>query len=584
MIIAFKRSNYRLLLTMILVSLLVTAVAIAVIYRNTMQSKKEYLKQLSDNEYAILMSVFSQNANRDQLLVKIAEQQHLHPGLGKTGEFLISVRQGDSVMLIFHSRIHEAVEPLSLPLTASKGEPGRFAAMGNNGYMKGIDYRGVKVLAYGQYIREIEWGIVAKIDYSEIIKPFWEASLLALLSSLLLVLAGIYLFKRFSDPLLESIRESEEKYHMLFELIPSGITIANSRGEIIESNKESEKLLGIPKDQHPMMRIDSDAWKIIRPDHSAMPTSEYASTIALQENRVVKNVKMGIVKDEESITWLSVAAAPFPVKDLGIIVVYSDITRQVEAEKQLKEHERQLEDYIEELNTLNDTKDKFFNIIAHDLKNPFGSLLGASEYLFKEIDRLDTSKAQKLSKILYNSAKNAFNILENLLDWSRSQTGSLNFNPKLINLFDVVDKNVQLAAIQAAEKNVEIQIQLDQGLECTADPNMLNTILRNLLTNALKFSHIGGKVIVAATRTPDEVVVEVQDNGTGIPEEDLDKLFRIDVKYVNTGTNNEKGTGLGLMLCKEFIDYHGGRIWVESQLNKGSKFFFSIPNPGTTLL
>jgi PAS domain S-box-containing protein len=364
---------------------------------------------------------------------------------------------------------------------------------------------------------------------------------------------------------------------MLFELIPSGITIANIKGEIIESNKESEKLLGIPRDQHSAMRIDSDGWKIIRPDHSSMPSSEYASTIALHENRVVTNIEMGIVKEKDEVIWLNVSAAPFPIKNMGIIVVYTDITRRVEAEKNLKEHERQLEDYVDELNTLNDTKDKFFSIIAHDLKNPFGSLLGASEYLYKEIDRHDTRKAQQLSKIIYNSAKNAFNILANLLDWSRSQTGSLDFDPRVINLYEVIDKNVQLAAAQAAAKDIKIQVKVDESLQCTADPNMLNTVVRNLLTNALKFTHQGGKVIVAATRTPDNVVVEVQDTGTGIPEEDLNKLFRIDVKYVNTGTNNETGTGLGLMLCKEFANYHGGNIWVKSHLNEGSTFYFSIP-------
>jgi two-component system, sensor histidine kinase and response regulator len=228
---------------------------------------------------------------------------------------------------------------------------------------------------------------------------------------------------------------------------------------------------------------------------------------------------------------------------------------------------------------LNDTKDKFFSIIAHDLKNPFGSLLGASEYLYKEIDRHDARKAQKLSKIIHNSAKNAFNILANLLDWSRSQTGSLEYEPRFINLYDIVENNVQLVAAQAAEKDIKITVEMDQGLGCTADPNMLNTVLRNLLTNALKFTNKEGKVIISATRIDNEIVVKVQDNGTGIPQEDLKKLFRIDVKYVNSGTNNERGTGLGLLLCKEFINYHGGKIWVESRVNEGSKFYFSIPNP-----
>lgn len=579
MITAYKKSNYRLLLTMILVALLVITVTSAVIFKYTLENRKAYLKQLSDNEYGMLISMYKQSGDRDKVLARIGEQLTLHPGLGESGEFLLSDQQGDSIRLICYKGNYPGDIPLFIPAKSTWGEPARFAATGNSGYMKGIDYRGKKVLAYGEYIQELGWGIVTKIDYSEITEPFWEASLYAVLASLVFVLIGIYFFKHFSDPLLKRIRESEEKYHMLFELIPSGITIADIKGEIIESNKESEKLLGIPRDQHSNMRIDSDEWKIIRPDHTPMPPSEYASTIALKENRVVTNVEMGIVKEGNAITWLIVSAAPFPVSDLGIFVVYTDITRRVEAEKKLREHDSQMEEYALKLKTLNDTKDKFFSIIAHDLKNPFGSLLGASEYLYKEIDSHDARKAQKLSKIIHNSAKNAFNILANLLDWSRSQTGSLEYDPRFINLYDIVENNIQLVAAQAAEKDINISVNMDQGLGCTADPNMLNTVLRNLLTNALKFTNNRGNVIISATRTDKEIVVTVQDNGTGIPQEDLEKLFRIDVKYVNSGTNNERGTGLGLLLCKEFINYHGGKIWVESRVDEGSKFYFSIPNP-----
>jgi PAS domain S-box-containing protein len=578
MITAYKKSHYRLMLTMVLVSLLVTTVAVAVIYHFTLESKKEYLKQLCDDEHAIVMSAYRETGDRNLVLSIIREQQTEHPGLGATGEFLVSSREGDSVRFLSYAGIDKKRSPLSLSVHSSLGEAGRYAASGNTGFIRGTDYRGNQVLAYGVFIPELRWGIVTKVSYSEITGPFWEASLYAVLSSLILVLAGIYFFRRFSDPLFERIRENEEKYHMLFELIPSGITIANIRGEIIESNKESERLLGIPRDRHSGMRIDSDDWKIIRLDHSPMPVSEYASTIALREKRVVTNTEMGIMKKEGAVTWLNVSAAPFPVSDLGIIVVYTDITRRIEAEIKLREHDQQMEKYVHELKILNHTKDKFFSIIAHDLKNPFGSLLGASEYLYKEIDKHDTQKARKLSKILYDSSKNAFDILANLLDWSRSQTGSLEFDPRRIDLYDMVYRNVQLTALQAAEKEIKISMKVEEGLRCNADPNMLDTILRNLLINALKYTHPGGEVVIEAIRNADAILVSVKDNGIGIPEEDLDKLFRIDVKYVNNGTNNERGTGLGLILCSEFIHLHGGKIWVESRLHEGSTFYFTIPD------
>ena len=566
------------LLTMILVSLLVTSVAVVVIYYITLENKKEYLKQLSEDEYRILMSTFRETGDRELVLGILVEQQSSHPGLGKTGEFLVSEREGDSIRLLFYKGAQINGEPLVFPADGPAGEVTGSAASGKNGFIKGLDYRGDKVLAYGAFIRELDWGIVTKVDFKEITGPFLEASLIALIASLVFVLAGIYFFKRFSDPLYERIRESEEKYHMLFELIPSGITIANVRGEILESNLESERLLGVPRDRHARMRIDSKDWKIVRPDHSSMPVSEYASTKALQENRVVSNVEMGIVKGNGQVTWLNVSAAPFPVRDLGLIVVYTDITRRVEAEKQLKEHDRRMEEMVQELNILNDTKDKFFSIIAHDLKNPFGSLLGASEYLYKEIDKHEIDKARKLSKILYDSSRNAYDILSNLLHWSRSQSGSLDFSPARVNLHEMVGKNVNLAAVQAVEKQIDIDVQLQEDFECTADPDMLNTVLRNLLSNALKFTPEGGKVSIHARRKDNAVVVSVKDTGTGIREEDVDKLFRIDVKYSSVGTNNERGTGLGLILCKEFIQHHGGKIWVESRLHEGSTFYFTLPD------
>ena len=578
MITAFKKSNYRLLLTMILVSLLVTTVAILVIYYFTLENKKEYLRQLSVDEYSILMSTYRETGDRQQVLKEIGEQESRHPGLGETGEFLVSEREGDSIRLLYYDEIHIIGGPFVFPVNASTGVAARFATSGKTGFIKGLDYRGNKVLAYGEFIGELGWGIVTKVSFKEITGPFLEGSLYALLSSLVLVLIGIYFFKRFSDPLFERIRESEEKYHMLFELIPSGITIASIRGEILESNQESERLLGIPRDRHTDMRIDSEEWKIIRPDHSPMPVSEFASTIALKENRVVSNVEMGIVKEDGKVTWLDVSAAPFPIRDLGLIVVYTDITRRVEVEVKLKAHDRRMEEMVAELNILNDTKDKFFSIIAHDLRNPFGSLLGASEYLYKEIDKHEIGKARKLSKILYDSSRNAYDILSNLLNWSRSQSGSLDFNPVRVNLYEIVDKNVKLSAVQAAEKDIDIQVKLQDSFEFIADPDMLNTILRNLISNALKFTPTGGKVIIDASRKEEEVVVLVKDTGTGMGEEDLGKLFRIDVKHISVGTNNERGTGLGLILCKEFIQYHGGNIWVESQPQKGSTFYFSIPD------
>ena len=513
MLTSFRKSNIRLLLTMIIVSLLVTTVTIAVIFTYTLKNKKTYLKLLSEHERGIFMTLYRQTSDTDALFSLIIEQQFLHPGLGETGEFIVTELKIDSVWFYHCNRVDPTITLTVLPVNSVRGKPGIYAAKGNTGFVRGLDYQARNVLAYAEFLSEPAWGLVIKIDYAEIIKPFWEASLIAVVSSLVLILIGIYFFRRFSALLYNRILESEEKYHMIFELIPSGITIADPMGKILESNRESERLLGLPRKEHTSRHIDSDEWRIIRPDHSPMPATEYASTIALKENQVVTNVEMGIVKENGQVTWLNVSAAPFPFADLGVIVVYTDITRRVEAEKRIRKHEIQLEQNASELKTLNNTKDKFFGIIAHDLKNPFSSLIGATEYLYKEIDKHDRKKIKMLAKILYESAQSGFDILTNLLEWSRAQTGTMNYDPEKINLQNMVEKNINLVAVQANSKQIKIVTDLDPELNLVADENMLNTVIRNLLTNALKFTHPGGTVAISAVRSNREVQVTVRDTG-----------------------------------------------------------------------
>jgi len=567
MITTFRKSTIRLLVTMVMVSVMITACSVLILYQSTMAHRKESLKQLVENEKGYILTIYQLTGDSERLISFIKQKQSMHPGPGKTGEFMISESDGSDTKVIYP-------EPVDI---SSAGDPALLAATGNTGFTRGTDYKGNNVIAYAEYLPELEWGLVVKMNFAEVVKPIWKASMFILFALIFLVISGILLFQKFSNPLLRRILESEEKYHMIFELIPSGITIADIHGDIIESNLESEKLLGISRDSITPQKIDSEEWKIIRPDHTAMPPSEYASTIALREKRVVKNTEMGIVKPGDKVTWLNVSAAPFPVANLGVIVVYSDITRRVEAEKKLQAHDYKMMEYAQQLGFLNDTKDKFFNIIAHDLKNPFSSLLGASEYLYSETEKFDATKTRKLAKILHDSAKNGYDILANLLEWSRSQTGSLPFKPELTNLFELVDKNLKLVAVQASEKDIDLTVSMKKDLTLTVDPNMMNTILRNLLTNALKFTYPGGSVEITAKRIGEEIHIAIRDTGIGIPDVDQDKLFRIDEKFVKNGTNQEKGTGLGLILCKELVEKHSGSIRVESEVGKGSVFIISLP-------
>ncbi len=234
----------------------------------------------------------------------------------------------------------------------------------------------------------------------------------------------------------------------------------------------------------------------------------------------------------------------------------------------IKENEAKLKELIV-------TKDKFFNIVAHDLKNPFTSMLGSSELLYDNIDAMTPKNIKDLALILNDSAKGGYSILLNLLDWSRSQTGQLNVSPQTINLKDIINENISNLQLPATIKEISINYESAEDIILTADKNMLNTILRNLLSNALKYTNKNGKVVVSTEFNPDHVTIFIKDNGVGIPGERLGKLFKLDMKNSMPGTQNEQGTGLGLKLCKEFVEKHGGTINVESTEGKGSIFFFT---------
>jgi len=229
-----------------------------------------------------------------------------------------------------------------------------------------------------------------------------------------------------------------------------------------------------------------------------------------------------------------------------------------------------------ELKKLNANKDRFISIIAHDLKNPFNTILGFSELLVNNIHKYDIDKIEKFAKNINQAAQNAFKLLEDLLLWAKAQSNIL-FNPVNLNLTDICKDIVQNLKYTYNNKNISINCLITQDLFVFADLNMLNTIIRNLISNAIKFTNNGGEINIYTEQNQTNITIIVQDNGVGISSETLPKLFDISQKRSTLGTENEKGSGLGLALCREFVEKHGGKIWAESEIEKGSKFKFTIP-------
>jgi len=263
-----------------------------------------------------------------------------------------------------------------------------------------------------------------------------------------------------------------------------------------------------------------------------------------------------------------------PIRDNeGNINNYVAIKENITEKKQMEEILVKSEKKLREANA---TKDKFFSIIAHDLKNPFNSIVGFSDLLLKNIDKYDKDKILNFVKNINNSSKQAFILLENLLLWARSQSGNIEFYPTKNNLKNIIQENILLAENQANNKEIQIENHITDDYFVFCDKNMINTVIRNLLTNAVKFTTNKGKITTAIKLIENNYEVTISDTGVGISPENIDKLFRIDSKHQTLGTADEKGTGLGLILCKEFIEKHKGKIWAESEKGKGSDFKFTL--------
>ncbi len=224
------------------------------------------------------------------------------------------------------------------------------------------------------------------------------------------------------------------------------------------------------------------------------------------------------------------------------------------------------------------TKDKFFSIIAHDLKDPFHTLLGFSNLILSTFDQQEPEDIKRLVKLINQSSMHGFDLLNNLLEWSRSQTGSIKYKPKTFNLASLVNELLLLLTKTAEKKGIKLDSVIPDDCEVFADENMIQTVIRNLVTNALKFTEAGGAVRIESRTQEKETELIVSDTGLGIPAEHLGKLFSISDNYSTPGTDMERGTGLGLLLCKEFVEKNGGRIRVKSELGEGSEFSFTIAN------
>jgi signal transduction histidine kinase len=354
----------------------------------------------------------------------------------------------------------------------------------------------------------------------------------------------------------KNLSDSEKNYRTLSENLPVLIFRFNDEGTCIYANKAVHMLIGKTE----------GFYSGKGPEQLGLPANFAGCirTLLLEAKFSKQEQELDYSFDTQKHYALKVIPEyTSGSKDFTYLIISYDIT-------QLKANERILQD-------LNATKDKFFSIIAHDLKTPFTSILAFSDLIAKNTMKFSPAKLEQMAVTIRKAAQNAYSLLENLLSWSRLQTGALLPKPELIDVRQLIKEGIELLSTISVLKGISIEMSDDSYGYIHADKQMLNTVLRNLTSNAIKFSHPSSKVLIKAVPGGGDILFSVQDYGTGISPDLIQRLFKLESSFTTIGTENEKGSGLGLILCKEFVEKSNGKIWLESTIGIGTTFYFSIP-------
>ena len=359
----------------------------------------------------------------------------------------------------------------------------------------------------------------------------------------------------------EALKDSESRARSIIEAIPDMMFTLNRDGVYLDYKAAKEDLLY--QSQSIIGKRNQD---IMPPEFARLVDEKIKLTFQTGE---MQEFEYQLPIPTKGICVFE--ARMIPCSTDKVIAIVRNVTERKKTEAEIKNKN-------EQLIIANAEKDKFFSIIAHDLRNPFNSFLGLTQIMADELPILTADKIQELLMVMKNSATNLNRLLENLLQWARIQQGLVPFNPNVVQLRPLVNDSLDTMLEPAKIKGIEIDYDIPDDIEVFADRNILQTILRNLVSNAMKFTPSGGKISLSAKVTGDKSIeISIKDSGIGMSPDLVDVLFRLDAQTNRKGTDGEPSTGLGLIICKDFIEKHGGKIWVESKLGKGSDFKFTYP-------
>jgi signal transduction histidine kinase len=311
-------------------------------------------------------------------------------------------------------------------------------------------------------------------------------------------------------------------------------------------------------------------------EYSLIDSSVRSATVTATEDshllRLDQNEFQKIIEDNVDVSKAVLRALIRRLRDNNVLE-----EKMTQNSLKIARQRDELDKQKKELEELNATKDKFFTIIAHDLKNPFNTVIGLSELLIERFETYDSNKIKEFINQIHIFSNNAYNLLEDLLQWAKSQTGRLEVHSEKVDLLDLATENINIFQEMAEKKGVNLESKINAGLYANIDKNMITTVIRNLISNSIKFTNTNDRIILDAKKNNEFIEVSVTDTGIGIPDINIDKIFRIDSNISTQGTAEEAGTGLGLIISHEFVEKNGGTIVVKSVEGKGTEFMFTVP-------
>ncbi|WP_111633505.1 sensor histidine kinase [Pedobacter cryoconitis] len=366
-------------------------------------------------------------------------------------------------------------------------------------------------------------------------------------------------FTKPTELIFKDLKDNEEKYRTLTENLPELIFRFDRSFRCLYANYALQQFLSMKQESYTGRKLS----------HLGLPASfEHLlikMLITVKQTKLTQETNFDLNEGNYTNSFAIQVIPEYVLEDHKgtYLVICYDITDLRITERRLME--------------LNNTKDKFFSIIAHDLRNPFTSLISFSELIYKNVNRLSPEKIENLAMRMNDSAKQAYILLENLLHWSKMQTGVLKPDLQELDVIELLKEIKHISSSTAIAKGIEIKLEELPAAKIIADKQMMSTILRNIIANAIKFSYANGSIVLKAAERQHEVLFSVMDSGVGIEKQNADLLFKTDSSFSTPGTQNEMGTGLGLRLCREFVEISGGSIWLESEPGLGTTIYFTIP-------